>query len=158
MKTNLHSFACSHRWIWILQDLLGIAFCLNFMKTISLSNFKVVVVESRLPKSCCFFSLSVESHFLFPFFFCLLIVFWKLHNVSFHSLHCRSNYLLFISSHRSVLFCWVCSSYMMSSLFSSLLSSLRYEEMYLIVCVWTTGLSTFYTFWMNSWFPWNRMS
>lgn len=31
----------SCRWIWILQDLLGIAFCLNFMKTISLSNFKV---------------------------------------------------------------------------------------------------------------------
>lgn len=137
MKTNLHSFACSHRWIWILQDLLGIAFCLNFMKTISLSNFKVVVVESRLPKSCLFF-LCWEPLPLPPFF-CLMVVFWKLHNVSFHSLHCRSNYLLFISSHRSVLFCWVCSSYMMSSLFSSLLSSLRYEEMYLIVCVWTTG-------------------
>uniref|UniRef100_A0A8C8DQC8 PA domain-containing protein n=1 Tax=Oryzias sinensis TaxID=183150 RepID=A0A8C8DQC8_9TELE len=29
------------RWIWILQDILGIAFCLNFLKTISLSNFKV---------------------------------------------------------------------------------------------------------------------
>lgn len=29
------------RWIWILQDLLGVAFCLNFLKTISLSNFKV---------------------------------------------------------------------------------------------------------------------
>ncbi|TRZ01992.1 hypothetical protein DNTS_024162 [Danionella cerebrum] len=29
------------RWIWILQDLLGIAFCLNFLKTVSLSNFKV---------------------------------------------------------------------------------------------------------------------
>ncbi|XP_074467494.1 signal peptide peptidase-like 2A isoform X2 [Sebastes fasciatus] len=32
------------RWIWILQDLLGVAFCLNFMKTISLSNFKICVV------------------------------------------------------------------------------------------------------------------
>lgn len=32
------------RWIWILQDLLGIAFCLNFLKTISLSNFKVCVI------------------------------------------------------------------------------------------------------------------
>uniref|UniRef100_H2SR17 PA domain-containing protein n=1 Tax=Takifugu rubripes TaxID=31033 RepID=H2SR17_TAKRU len=31
-------------WIWILQDLLGIAFCLNFMKTISLSNFKICVI------------------------------------------------------------------------------------------------------------------
>lgn len=32
------------RWIWILQDLLGIAICLNFMKTISLSNFKICVI------------------------------------------------------------------------------------------------------------------
>ncbi|XP_029000997.1 signal peptide peptidase-like 2A isoform X2 [Betta splendens] len=32
------------RWIWILQDLLGIAFCLNFMKSISLSNFKICVI------------------------------------------------------------------------------------------------------------------
>ncbi|KAM6980578.1 signal peptide peptidase-like 2A [Aplochiton taeniatus] len=32
------------RWIWILQDLLGIAFCLNFMKTINLSNFKICVI------------------------------------------------------------------------------------------------------------------
>uniref|UniRef100_A0A3Q3KXM8 Uncharacterized LOC113122441 n=1 Tax=Mastacembelus armatus TaxID=205130 RepID=A0A3Q3KXM8_9TELE len=32
------------RWIWILQDLLGIAFCLNFIKTISLSNFKICVI------------------------------------------------------------------------------------------------------------------
>ncbi|KAM8876532.1 signal peptide peptidase-like 2A isoform 1-T1 [Synchiropus picturatus] len=32
------------RWVWILHDLLGIAFCLNFIKTISLSNFKVCVV------------------------------------------------------------------------------------------------------------------
>ncbi|KTF74537.1 hypothetical protein cypCar_00046302, partial [Cyprinus carpio] len=31
-------------WIWILQDLLGIAFCLNFLKTISLSNFKICVI------------------------------------------------------------------------------------------------------------------
>ncbi|XP_006628751.1 signal peptide peptidase-like 2A isoform X1 [Lepisosteus oculatus] len=32
------------RWIWTLQDLLGIAFCLNFMKTISVSNFKICVI------------------------------------------------------------------------------------------------------------------
>nr|XP_023673096.1 signal peptide peptidase-like 2A [Paramormyrops kingsleyae] len=32
------------RWIWILQDLLGIAFCLNFMKTINVSNFKICVI------------------------------------------------------------------------------------------------------------------
>ncbi|XP_061602458.1 signal peptide peptidase-like 2A isoform X2 [Cololabis saira] len=32
------------RWIWILQDLLGVAFCLNFLRTISLSNFKICVV------------------------------------------------------------------------------------------------------------------
>ncbi|XP_076850049.1 signal peptide peptidase-like 2A isoform X2 [Brachyhypopomus gauderio] len=32
------------RWIWILQDLLGVAFCLNFMKTITLSNFKICVI------------------------------------------------------------------------------------------------------------------
>ncbi len=37
-------FLCFCRWIWILQDLLGIAFCLNFLKTISLSNFKVSCV------------------------------------------------------------------------------------------------------------------
>uniref|UniRef100_A0AAY4EKG7 Signal peptide peptidase like 2A n=1 Tax=Denticeps clupeoides TaxID=299321 RepID=A0AAY4EKG7_9TELE len=32
------------RWIWILQDMLGIAFCLNFMKSITLSNFKISVI------------------------------------------------------------------------------------------------------------------
>ncbi|XP_066557532.1 signal peptide peptidase-like 2A isoform X2 [Amia ocellicauda] len=32
------------RWIWILQDLLGIAFCLNFLKTITVSNFKICVI------------------------------------------------------------------------------------------------------------------
>ncbi|KAI5616600.1 signal peptide peptidase-like 2A precursor, partial [Silurus asotus] len=32
------------RWIWILQDVLGIAFCLNFMKTITLSNYKICVI------------------------------------------------------------------------------------------------------------------
>ncbi|XP_072551287.1 signal peptide peptidase-like 2A isoform X2 [Salminus brasiliensis] len=32
------------RWIWILQDLLGVAFCLNFMKTITLSNYKICVI------------------------------------------------------------------------------------------------------------------
>lgn len=43
MKTNMiWSVLC--RWIWILQDLLGVAFCLNFLKTITLSNFKVTHV------------------------------------------------------------------------------------------------------------------
>ncbi|XP_077420472.1 signal peptide peptidase-like 2A isoform X2 [Vanacampus margaritifer] len=32
------------RWIWILQDLLGVAFCINFLKTLSLSNFKICVI------------------------------------------------------------------------------------------------------------------
>ncbi|XP_035381623.1 signal peptide peptidase-like 2A isoform X1 [Electrophorus electricus] len=32
------------RWIWILQDLLGVAFCLNFMKTITLSNYKICII------------------------------------------------------------------------------------------------------------------
>ncbi|XP_057702622.1 signal peptide peptidase-like 2A isoform X1 [Corythoichthys intestinalis] len=32
------------RWIWILQDLLGIAFCLNFIKTIQLSSFKICTI------------------------------------------------------------------------------------------------------------------
>lgn len=41
------------RWIWILQDLLGIAFCLNFLKTISLSNFKVSCVLSGAAALCC---------------------------------------------------------------------------------------------------------
>uniref|UniRef100_A0A3P8XHA7 PA domain-containing protein n=1 Tax=Esox lucius TaxID=8010 RepID=A0A3P8XHA7_ESOLU len=37
-------FRNEDRWIWILQDLLGVAFCLNFLKTISLSNFKICVI------------------------------------------------------------------------------------------------------------------
>ncbi|XP_061621698.1 signal peptide peptidase-like 2A isoform X5 [Phyllopteryx taeniolatus] len=32
------------RWIWILQDLLGVAFCINFIRTISLSSFKICVI------------------------------------------------------------------------------------------------------------------
>ncbi|KAG5839436.1 signal peptide peptidase-like 2A isoform X1 [Anguilla anguilla] len=32
------------RWIWVLQDLLGMAFCINFMKTITVSNFKICVI------------------------------------------------------------------------------------------------------------------
>ncbi|XP_054627006.1 signal peptide peptidase-like 2A isoform X2 [Dunckerocampus dactyliophorus] len=32
------------RWIWILQDILGFFFCLNFIKTVSLSNFKICVI------------------------------------------------------------------------------------------------------------------
>uniref|UniRef100_A0A8C5MAC9 Signal peptide peptidase like 2A n=1 Tax=Leptobrachium leishanense TaxID=445787 RepID=A0A8C5MAC9_9ANUR len=32
------------RWIWILQDILGIAFCLNFIKTLRMPNFKACVI------------------------------------------------------------------------------------------------------------------
>ncbi|KAJ8343587.1 hypothetical protein SKAU_G00309160 [Synaphobranchus kaupii] len=32
------------RWIWVLQDLLGMAFCLNFLKTVTVSNFKICVI------------------------------------------------------------------------------------------------------------------
>ncbi|KAK6476741.1 signal peptide peptidase-like 2A isoform X1 [Huso huso] len=31
------------RWIWILQDVLGIAFCLNFMRVLKISSFKICV-------------------------------------------------------------------------------------------------------------------
>ncbi|MEE6503164.1 hypothetical protein FKM82_004759 [Ascaphus truei] len=32
------------RWVWILQDILGIAFCLNFIKTLRMPNFKACVI------------------------------------------------------------------------------------------------------------------
>lgn len=32
---------CPSRWAWILQDALGIAFCLYMLKTIRLPTFKV---------------------------------------------------------------------------------------------------------------------
>ncbi|XP_041091484.1 signal peptide peptidase-like 2A isoform X2 [Polyodon spathula] len=31
------------RWIWILQDVLGIAFCLNFIRVLKVSSFKICV-------------------------------------------------------------------------------------------------------------------
>ncbi|KAM5172168.1 signal peptide peptidase-like 2A isoform 1-T1 [Mantella aurantiaca] len=37
-------FRNEDRWIWILQDILGIAFCLNFIKTLRMSNFKACVI------------------------------------------------------------------------------------------------------------------
>ncbi|XP_040198527.1 signal peptide peptidase-like 2A isoform X1 [Rana temporaria] len=37
-------FRNEDRWIWILQDLLGIAFCLNFIKTLRMPNFKACVI------------------------------------------------------------------------------------------------------------------
>ncbi|KAJ8252448.1 hypothetical protein COCON_G00217600 [Conger conger] len=37
-------FRNEDRWIWILQDLLGMAFCINFLKTITVSNFKICVI------------------------------------------------------------------------------------------------------------------
>uniref|UniRef100_A0A3Q4A8D4 PA domain-containing protein n=1 Tax=Mola mola TaxID=94237 RepID=A0A3Q4A8D4_MOLML len=51
------------RWIWILQDFLGIAFCLNFMKTISLSNFKICVILLSL-----LLAYDVFFVFITPFF------------------------------------------------------------------------------------------
>ncbi|XP_010637010.1 signal peptide peptidase-like 2A isoform X2 [Fukomys damarensis] len=37
-------FRNENRWAWILQDILGIAFCLNLIKTLKLPNFKSCVV------------------------------------------------------------------------------------------------------------------
>ncbi|KAM5235537.1 signal peptide peptidase-like 2A [Ctenodactylus gundi] len=37
-------FRNEDRWAWILQDILGIAFCLNLIKTLKLPNFKSCVV------------------------------------------------------------------------------------------------------------------
>ncbi|XP_061450961.1 signal peptide peptidase-like 2A isoform X2 [Rhineura floridana] len=37
-------FRNENRWAWILQDLLGIAFCVNFIKTLKLPNFKSCVI------------------------------------------------------------------------------------------------------------------
>ncbi|KAG9489299.1 hypothetical protein GDO78_005344, partial [Eleutherodactylus coqui] len=37
-------FRNEDRWIWILQDILGIAFCLNFIKTLRVPNFKACVI------------------------------------------------------------------------------------------------------------------
>ncbi|XP_042639626.1 signal peptide peptidase-like 2A [Orycteropus afer afer] len=37
-------FRNEDRWAWILQDILGIAFCLNLIKTLRLPNFKACVI------------------------------------------------------------------------------------------------------------------
>ncbi|KAM9312598.1 signal peptide peptidase-like 2A [Gastrophryne carolinensis] len=37
-------FRNEDRWVWILQDILGIAFCLNFIKTLRMPNFKACVI------------------------------------------------------------------------------------------------------------------
>ncbi|XP_028920577.1 signal peptide peptidase-like 2A [Ornithorhynchus anatinus] len=37
-------FRNENRWAWILQDILGIAFCLNFIKTLKMPNFKSCVI------------------------------------------------------------------------------------------------------------------
>ncbi|XP_004578434.4 signal peptide peptidase-like 2A isoform X1 [Ochotona princeps] len=37
-------FRNEDRWAWILQDILGIAFCLNLIKTLKLPNFKSCVI------------------------------------------------------------------------------------------------------------------
>ncbi|GCB82395.1 hypothetical protein scyTo_0023219, partial [Scyliorhinus torazame] len=31
-------------WVWILHDCLGVAFCLNFMKTLKMPHFKSCVI------------------------------------------------------------------------------------------------------------------
>ena len=36
-----HSCYVSSRWAWVLQDALGIAFCLYMLKTVRLPTFKV---------------------------------------------------------------------------------------------------------------------
>ncbi|XP_077375942.1 signal peptide peptidase-like 2A isoform X2 [Festucalex cinctus] len=51
------------RWIWILQDLLGVAFCLHFLKTISLSSFKICVILLTL-----LLAYDVFFVFITPFF------------------------------------------------------------------------------------------
>ncbi|XP_033022443.1 signal peptide peptidase-like 2A isoform X1 [Lacerta agilis] len=37
-------FRNENSWVWILQDILGIAFCVNFIKTLKLPNFKSCVI------------------------------------------------------------------------------------------------------------------
>ncbi|XP_049637458.1 signal peptide peptidase-like 2A [Suncus etruscus] len=37
-------FRNKDRWAWILQDILGIAFCLHFIKTVKMTNFKSCVM------------------------------------------------------------------------------------------------------------------
>nr|XP_020645696.1 signal peptide peptidase-like 2A isoform X1 [Pogona vitticeps] len=37
-------FRNENRWAWILQDILGIAFCVNFIKTLKMPNFKSCVI------------------------------------------------------------------------------------------------------------------
>ncbi|XP_041895697.1 signal peptide peptidase-like 2A isoform X5 [Corvus kubaryi] len=37
-------FRNEDRWAWILQDTLGVAFCLNFIKTLKMPNFKSCVI------------------------------------------------------------------------------------------------------------------
>ncbi|XP_056355486.1 signal peptide peptidase-like 2A isoform X3 [Oenanthe melanoleuca] len=37
-------FRNEDRWAWILQDILGVSFCLNFIKTLKMPNFKSCVI------------------------------------------------------------------------------------------------------------------
>lgn len=37
-------FRNEERWVWILQNILGIAFCINFIKTLKMPNFKLCVL------------------------------------------------------------------------------------------------------------------
>lgn len=45
----------SSRWAWVLQDALGIAFCLYMLKTVRLPTFKVGW-HSLKPQQCAGFS------------------------------------------------------------------------------------------------------
>lgn len=41
-----HPCCVSPRWAWVLQDALGIAFCLYMLKTVRLPTFKVLPLDS----------------------------------------------------------------------------------------------------------------
>lgn len=44
------SGSVSPRWAWVLQDALGIAFCLYMLKTVRLPTFKVDRASQNLPR------------------------------------------------------------------------------------------------------------
>lgn len=47
----------SSRWAWVLQDALGIAFCLYMLKTVRLPTFKVGFNNHSDVESVCFMVL-----------------------------------------------------------------------------------------------------
>lgn len=50
------SGSVSPRWAWVLQDALGIAFCLYMLKTVRLPTFKVEQPSHSLPRPSVKFS------------------------------------------------------------------------------------------------------